>query len=147
MLIAILYALHQLLIDFPIRITSYNVCYTKLLRLVKYVMEILTLSAILFWFAFAGIKLINGIIHNEISTFREFFQQSVLHNIVIDKKQIRIKEFQILVSYVNEMVFSIHKKNNELKELNASLEEKVLQKTAKLKKQMKFNEELSYNFV
>jgi len=111
-------------------------------RLVKYVMEILTLSAILFWFAFAGIKLINGIIHNEISTFREFFQQSVLHNIVIDKKQIRIKEFQILVSYVNEMVFAIHKKNNELKELNASLEEKVLQKTAKLKKQMKFNEEL-----
>ena len=111
-------------------------------RLIKYMMEILTLSTILFWFAFAGIKLINNVINNEISTFRDFFQRSVVHNIVIDKRQIRIKEFQILVEYVNEMVSSIHQRNNELGELNASLEEKVLLKTAKLQKQIEYNRQL-----
>ena len=111
-------------------------------RLIKYMMEILTLSTILFWFAFAGIKLINTIIHNEISTFRDFFQKSVSHNIVIDKKQIHIKEFQILVEYVNEMVSAIHQRNNELRELNASLEEKVVLKTAKLQEQIEYNKRL-----
>ncbi|QOR62877.1 cache domain-containing protein [Sulfurovum sp. ST-21] len=111
-------------------------------RLIRYVMEILTLSAILFWIAWGGIKMINSIIHKEISTFRDFFRQSVVHNIVIDKHQIHIKEFKILVSYVNEMVEEIHKKNSELKALNASLEEKVVQKTAKLHEQIKYNEQL-----
>lgn len=111
-------------------------------RLIKYVMEVLTLSAILFWIAWGGIKLINGVIQKEMSTFRDFFQQSVLYNIVIDKRQIKIKEFQVLVAYVNEMVSAIHEKNSELKELNASLEEKVLLKTAKLQDQMQYNEQL-----
>lgn len=111
-------------------------------RLIKYVMEVLTLSAILFWIAWGGIKLINGVIQKEISTFRDFFQKSVLYNIVIDKRQIKIKEFQVLVAYVNEMVSAIHEKNRELQELNVSLEEKVLQKTAKLQDQMQYNEQL-----
>jgi signal transduction histidine kinase len=111
-------------------------------RLIKYIMEVLTLSAILFWIAWGGIKLINGVIQKEISTFRDFFQKSVLYNIVIDKRQIKIKEFQVLVAYVNEMVSAIHTKNRELQELNVSLEEKVLQKTAKLQDQMQYNEQL-----
>ena len=111
-------------------------------RLIKYMMEILTLSAILFWIAFAGIKLINTVIHKEISTFRDFFQRAVKHNIVIDKRQIHIKEFQILVEYVNAMVSEIHQRNHELKRLNISLEEKVLLKTAKLQKQIKYNKQL-----
>lgn len=111
-------------------------------RLIKYIMEVLTLSAILFWIAWGGIKLINGVIQKEMSTFRDFFQKSVLYNIVIDKRQIKIKEFQVLVEYVNEMVSAIHTKNRELQELNVSLEEKVLQKTAKLRDQMQYNEQL-----
>lgn len=111
-------------------------------RLIKYMMEILTLSAILFWIAFAGIKLINNVIYKEISTFREFFQRAVKHNIVIDKRQIHIKEFQVLVGYVNEMVSEIHQRNNELETLNTSLEEKVLLKTAKLQKQIEYNKQL-----
>jgi len=111
-------------------------------RLIKYMMEILTLSAILFWIAFAGIKLINNVIYKEISTFREFFQRAVKHNIVIDKRQIHIKEFQVLIGYVNEMVSEIHQRNHELKTLNTSLEEKVLLKTAKLQKQIKYNKQL-----
>lgn len=111
-------------------------------RLIKYIMEVLTLSAILFWIAWGGIKLINGVIQKEMSTFRDFFQKSVLYNIVIDKRQIKIKEFQVLVEYVNEMVSAIHDKNRELQELNISLEEKVLTKTAKLQDQMQYNEQL-----
>ncbi|MDD3591240.1 MAG: cache domain-containing protein [Sulfurovum sp.] len=111
-------------------------------RLIRYIMEVLTLSSILFWIAWGGIKLINGVIQKEMSTFRDFFRQSVLYNIVIDKRQIKIKEFQVLVAYVNEMVSAIHEKNRELRELNASLEEKVLQKTAKLQDQMQYNEKL-----
>jgi len=111
-------------------------------RLIKYTMEILTLSAMLFWIAFAGIKLINYVIDKEISTFREFFQRAVKHNIVIDKRQIHIKEFQVLVGYVNEMVSEIHQRNEELKRLNTSLEEKVLDKTATLQKQINYNKQL-----
>ncbi len=111
-------------------------------RLIKYMMEILTLSAILFWIAFAGIKLINNVIYREISTFREFFQRAVKHNIVIDKRQIHIKEFQVLVGYVNEMVSEIHQRNSELETLNISLEAKVLLKTAKLQKQIEYNKQL-----
>lgn len=111
-------------------------------RLIKYMMEILTLSAILFWFAFAGIKLINDVIRNEIATFGDFFQKSVTHNMVIDKRQIHIHEFQILVEYVNEMVSAIHLRNNELAVLNASLEEKVALKTKKLQEQITYNKRL-----
>lgn len=111
-------------------------------RLIKYMMEILTLATILFGFAFAGMKLINGIIRNEIDTFRDFFKKSVEHYIVIDKKQIYFKEFHILVEYVNEMVSAVHQRNYELKRLNASLEKKVLEKTAKLQRQMEYNEQL-----
>lgn len=102
--------------------------------MIKYVMEILTLATILFGFALAGMKLINGVMRNEIETFRDFFQQSVTHYVVIDKRQIHIKEFQTLVEYVNEMVGAIHRRNFKLKELNTSLEKKVENKTAKLQK-------------
>ena len=111
-------------------------------RLIKYMMEILTLATILFGFAFAGMKLINEIIRHEIDTFRDFFKKSVKHYIVIDKKQIYFKEFHILVEYVNEMVSAVHQKNYELQKLNASLEKKVLEKTAKLQKQMEYNKQL-----
>lgn len=111
-------------------------------RLIKYMMEILTLATILFGLAFAGMKLINGIVRNEIDTFRDFFKKAVEHYMVIDKKQIYFKEFHILVEYVNEMVSAVHQKNYELKKLNASLEKKVLEKTAKLQKQMEYNKQL-----
>jgi len=110
--------------------------------LIKYVMEILTLSTILFGFAFAGIKLINKIIQDEISTFSEFFNAAATRYSVINKHRIRIKEFIPLVSYVNRMVDTIHQRNKELIQLNLSLEEKVRQKTAKLQRQKEYSEQL-----
>jgi signal transduction histidine kinase len=111
-------------------------------RLIKYVMEILTLSAILFGFAFAGIKLINKIIRDEITTFSEFFKAAATRYIVINKQRVRIREFIPLVDYVNHMVDTIHRRKRELIQLNLSLEEKVRKKTAKLRKQKEYSEQL-----
>ncbi|WP_456452637.1 cache domain-containing protein [Hydrogenimonas sp.] len=111
-------------------------------RLIKYVMEILTLSAILFGFAFAGIKLINKIIRDEITTFQEFFKKAATRHVVINRSRIRIREFLPLADYVNRMVDTIHRRKRELTELNLSLEEKVRQKTAKLRKEKEFSDAL-----
>ncbi len=111
-------------------------------RLIKYVTEILTLSAILFGFAFAGIKLINKIIRDEIETFSDFFKEAATKYVVINKSKIRIKEFVPLVDYVNRMVDTIHQRKRELSRLNLSLEEKVRLKTAKLQKEKEFSDTL-----
>ncbi len=111
-------------------------------RLIKYVMEILTLSTIIFGFAFAGMKLINKIVKDEITTFSEFFNSAATRYTVIDKNRLKIKEFIPLASYVNHMVNTIHQRNSELVQLNFSLEEKVRKKTAKLQEQKEYCEQL-----
>ncbi|UFS61896.1 cache domain-containing protein [Sulfurimonas sp. HSL-3221] len=111
-------------------------------QLIKYVMEILTLSAILFALALSGIKLINKVLRDEIRTFSDFFSLAASRYVVIEREQIRIAEFQTLVVHVNAMVDTIHSRNLELSELNASLEQKVRDKTAKLQKEKAFSDQL-----
>ena len=111
-------------------------------QLIKYVMEILTLSAILFALALSGIKLINKVLRDEIRTFSDFFSLAASRYVVIEREQIRIAEFQTLVKHVNTMVETIHTRNLQLSELNASLEEKVRIKTAKLQKEKAFSDQL-----
>lgn len=111
-------------------------------QLIKYIMEILTLSAILFALALSGIKLVNKVLRDEISTFRDFFSIAATRYVVIEREQIRIAEFQELVEHVNTMVDMIHAKQIELTRLNASLEVKVREKTAKLQAEKAFSEQL-----
>ncbi|MHC3995615.1 sensor histidine kinase [Thiomicrolovo sp. ZZH C-3] len=111
-------------------------------QLIKYVMEILTLSAILFALALSGIKLINKVLRDEIRTFSDFFSLAASRYVVIEREQIRIAEFQTLVEHVNGMVDTIHKRNLELSDLNASLEQKVREKTAKLRHEKAFSDQL-----
>ena len=111
-------------------------------QLIKYVMEILTLSAILFALALSGIKLINKVLRDEIRTFSDFFSIAASRYVVIEKSQIRIAEFQVLVEHVNAMVEAIHTRNLQLSDLNASLEQKVRDKTAKLQKEKAFSDQL-----
>ncbi|WP_345987317.1 cache domain-containing protein [Sulfurimonas sp. HSL1-2] len=111
-------------------------------QLIKYVMEILTLSAILFALALSGIKLINKVLRDEIRTFSDFFSLAASRYVVIEREQIRIAEFQTLVEHVNAMVDTIHSRNLQLSELNASLEQKVRDKTAKLQKEKAFSDQL-----
>jgi signal transduction histidine kinase len=111
-------------------------------QLIKYVMEILTLSAILFALALSGIKLVNKILRDEIRTFSDFFSIAASRYVVIEREQIRIAEFQVLVEHVNAMVDAIHTRNFQLSELNASLEQKVRDKTAKLQHEKAFSDQL-----
>ena len=111
-------------------------------QLIKYVMEILTLSAILFALALSGIKLISKVLRDEISTFTDFFSVAASRYVVIERGQIRIAEFQVLVEHVNAMVEAIHTRNLQLSELNTSLEQKVRDKTAKLQKEKAFSDQL-----
>jgi signal transduction histidine kinase len=111
-------------------------------QLIKYVMEILTLSAILFALALSGIKLLNKVLHDEIRTFSEFFSEAASRYVLIERGQIRIAEFQTLVEHVNAMVNAIHTRNLQLSELNASLEEKVQKKTASLQREKAFSDQL-----
>jgi len=111
-------------------------------QLIKYVMEILTLSAILFGLALSGIKLINKVLRDEIRTFSDFFSMAASRYVVIEREQIRIAEFQTLVVHVNAMVEAIHTRNIQLANLNASLEQKVRDKTAKLQKEKAFSDQL-----
>ena len=62
--------------------------------------------------------------------------------VVIEREQIRIAEFQVLVEHVNAMVDAIHTRNLQLANLNASLEQKVRDKTAKLRKEKAFSDQL-----
>lgn len=111
-------------------------------QLIKYVMEILTLAAILFALALSGIKLVNKILRDEIRTFTDFFSIAASRYVVIEREQIRIAEFQVLVEHVNAMVDAIHTRNLQLSELNASLERKVRDKTAKLQQEKAFSDQL-----
>ncbi|WP_457596038.1 cache domain-containing protein [Hydrogenimonas sp.] len=111
-------------------------------RLIKYVTEILTLSAILFGLALAGIRLINHTIREEIATFSRFFKEAATRHSLIDPNRIRLKEFLPLARYVNQMARAIQKRERALTELNRSLEEKVRHKTAKLRRQKEYSDKL-----
>lgn len=111
-------------------------------RVYALIVKMFALALVLFIFAYFVIRFISNTLLKEITVFRDFFKKAVTDTIYIDKEQIRIKEFQTLVGYVNEMVSAIHERNDELQELNASLEEKVAIKTAKLQKQTEYNAHL-----
>ncbi|BAF72098.1 cache domain-containing protein [Sulfurovum sp. NBC37-1] len=101
--------------------------------LVKYMMDILTLTVIFLGIGFAGIAIINNIIRKEINTFSSFFKKAAKSHTTIDEDQIHLREFKHMVRYINDMVNSIHKRNEKLLEMNLTLEKRVEQKTEDLR--------------
>ena len=101
-------------------------------RLIKYVMEILSLTIILFGIGLIGTVIINGIISREIDTFSNFFKRASKSYVLIDEKDIYLLRFQKMVVYLNSMVSEIHKRKARLEEMNLSLEKKVEEKTEDL---------------
>ena len=101
-------------------------------RLIQYVMEILSLTVILFGIGFIGMVIINNIISREIDIFSDFFKKASKSYITIDEEKIYLIRFKKMVHYVNHMVTEIHQRKEKLKELNLSLEKKVAQKTEDL---------------
>jgi len=104
-------------------------------RLVKYMMEIFSLTVILFGIGFIGFGLISHLINREINAFSLFFKNAAQSHTTIDEKQVHLSEFKKMVRYINEMVNTIHKRKETLKEINLNLEKRVEQKTKDLSRQ------------
>jgi signal transduction histidine kinase len=110
-------------------------------RLIKIMMEILSLSVILFGFAIIWAGIVHNIIVKQIVTFSRFFQRAAQNHILIDIEDIDLKEFRAMVPYTNSMVDEIHTRKNKLKDMNMLLEKKVKRKTKDLERQNKLLEE------
>ena len=104
-------------------------------KLNKYLIDIIFLLALLFTVGVMGIIISNNILKMEIDSFTHFFQKASSHYAVIDVKQVGLAEFKNMVSYINTMIKEIHTRKKKLKELNATLELKVEEKTKDLYKQ------------
>jgi len=104
-------------------------------RLIKYMMEILSLTVILFGIGLTGLGVVNHLIGREIDSFSRFFKKAAKSHTTIDVDHIQLFEFRKMVKYINEMVDTIHKRKEKLKEVNLSLEKRVEQKTQDLSEQ------------
>lgn len=101
-------------------------------RLNQYLIDIIFLLAILFTLGVIGIIITNNILKREIDIFTNFFHKAATSYVVINVKNIRLSEFKNMVTYINAMIDVIHNRTQKLKELNATLESKVEQKTKDL---------------
>jgi len=101
-------------------------------RLIKLVMEILSLSVILFGFGIIALSVVNHIINREIDVFTLFFKKASDKYSLIDERDIQLLEFKKMVKYINAMVMEIHQRKKRLKILNQSLEATVEEKTEHL---------------
>jgi signal transduction histidine kinase len=118
-------------------------------RLIKYMMQILSLTVLLFGIGLTGLGVVNHLIGREIDSFSRFFKKAATSHTTIDMEQIHFIEFRKMVKYINEMVDTIHKRKERLKEVNLSLEKRVEQKTkdlseknSLLEKEKEFSESL-----
>jgi signal transduction histidine kinase len=98
----------------------------------QYAIDILLLLAILLAVGVIGIRIANKLLKREIDTFTDFFQKAATSYAVINVKNIRLVEFKNMVAYINTMIDVIHQRKQKLKELNATLESKVEEKTKDL---------------
>ncbi len=103
-------------------------------KIVKVVLEIVTLAFILFGVIFGINKIISAIMQRDVDTFLLFFERAAHNDQVINYQQIYFKEFRTMVSYANEMLETIMHQKHSLAQLNMSLEEKVKEKTLALQK-------------
>ncbi|MBU1668954.1 cache domain-containing protein [bacterium] len=101
-------------------------------ELIKYMMEILSITLILFGLGWIAVRIVNHLITQEINTFSNFFKETSKNYNTIDIGQIDLIEFRKMVNYVNRMVKEIRGQKEELEEMNLSLEAKVKEKTKHL---------------
>jgi len=109
--------------------------------LVKYMMEMLTLTVIFLGIGFASIAIINSIIRKETDTFNTFFKKASKSHTTIDQEQIHLREFKRMVKYINDMVNTIHKRKEKLQKINLTLEKRVEKKTRDLSEKNRLLEE------
>ena len=101
-------------------------------RMVHFITQVAVVAMILFFLVLLFSRYIQDIIKGEITLFRNFFEKASHEYQTIDRRQLSFLEFQELSGFANEMVREIQAKNSALEEMNATLEEKVRQKTLSL---------------
>jgi signal transduction histidine kinase len=101
-------------------------------RLIRLILEIVTLSFILFGFSLGASKIFNAMLERDVNSFLDFFADSKKHYHCINPKTSFFEEFKSMAKSANDMLFTIVSQKNELRELNASLEARVEHKTLQL---------------
>lgn len=101
-------------------------------RLIKIIVEISTLALILFGFIFGISKVVNTMIARDMERFMNFFEAAHENRASVDSEELYFNEFKRMAGYANEMALTIHEQKETLQTLNASLEERVRNKTRAL---------------
>lgn len=101
-------------------------------RIIGFITQVAVVAMILFFLVLLFSRYIQDIIKGEITLFRHFFDKASHEYKTIDRERLSFVEFRELSGFANEMVREIRAKNSALEEMNATLEEKVRQKTLSL---------------
>lgn len=101
-------------------------------RLIKIVLEISTLALILFGFIVGISKIANSMIARDMERFLEFFESTREKSKLIQPSELYFSEFRKMAGYANAMALTLQEQKESLQQLNASLEERVKQKTQAL---------------
>jgi signal transduction histidine kinase len=104
-------------------------------RLIRIILEIATLSFILFGFILGISKIVNTMLERDVEIFLKFFEGVASKYQVMNYTTLFFREFRTMAGHANEMVDTIVEQRASLEQLNLTLEEKVRQKTAKLQEQ------------
>ena len=108
-------------------------------KMIKYIINIITLSFILFAATVMVMRYISLMIEHSLTKIQTRFNEAAAKNIYIYTHDLLFEEFKTIATYANKMIKIIKERTKKLQELNKTLEMKVLQKTKKLHTQ---NEEL-----
>ncbi|MCK9373569.1 MAG: ATP-binding protein [Sulfuricurvum sp.] len=98
-------------------------------QLIKIMVEIATLALIIFGFIVGISKIVNSMIARDMERFLTFFESAHTKADPIGPHELYFNEFKKMAGYANEMADTIDEQKESLQQLNASLEERVKQKT------------------
>ena len=104
-------------------------------RLIRIILEIATLSFILFGFILGVSKIVNAMLEKDVDVFLRFFEGVAERYQVMNLSTLFFREFKTMAGHANEMVDTIVEQKASLRQLNLTLEDKVREKTAKLQEQ------------
>ena len=111
-------------------------------KISKFIIQILTLTLLLFFASVAIYRYITYLITEEINHIESSFESASKDYKLIDEDAFLFKEFKEISKLANAMIKKIKEKTEALEELNLTLENKVLQKTKKIQKAKEYVEEL-----
>lgn len=110
-------------------------------RLIKIMVEIATLALIIFGFIVGISKIVNSMISRDMERFLTFFESVHEKEMCVISHDLYFNEFKKMAVYANEMAQTIYEQKESLQALNASLEERVEQKTRAIELKNKALEE------